>query len=84
MHSKALAAFKGKKMVEFDRLNVEKLKNSGSIPVIASQLTEVTQQGVLPKLSGEMSKILSKKLKQIREDFEKMKVENFSKLENRI
>ena len=58
MHSKALAAFKGKKMVEFDRLNIEKLKNSSSIPIIASQLTEVTQEGVLPKLSGEMTKIL--------------------------
>jgi hypothetical protein len=63
MHSKALAAYKGKKMVEFDTLNVDKLKNSGSIPVIASQLTQVTQEGELPKLSGEMSKILSKKLK---------------------
>lgn len=84
IHSKALAAFKGKKMMEFDSLNVQKLKNAGSIPVIASQLTEVTQEGVLPKLSDEQSKILSKKLKQIRADFEKMKVENFSKLENRI
>jgi microcompartment protein CcmL/EutN len=51
---------------------------------MASQFTEVVKEGVLPKLSDETSKILSKKLQQISQDFKKMKVENYSKLENRI
>ena len=63
---------------------MSKLKNAGSIPIIASQFTEVVKDGELPRLSGETSKILAKKLQQIRQDFKKMNVENFSKLENRI
>jgi hypothetical protein len=38
----------------------------------------------MPKLSPDNSKILESKLKQIKEDFTRMKVENLKRLENRI
>lgn len=80
IHSKARAASKGKHI----DLKTSNLKNAEAIPIAASQFTEVVQDGVLPKLSEETSKKLAKKMKQIRDDFKSMKVENYSKLENRI